>query len=69
MKRLGLYSGRIYTQEDVDNYRIRECCLVLRDVEAENEQYVTEQYIKRHVDCSGCSGCPESRLGIRSREV
>ena len=62
MKRLGFYSGRIYTQEDYNNDRIHECCHQLSDSQANDENYCDELFERYHKKCDGCHGCPESQI-------
>ena len=62
MKRLGLFTGKIYTQEDFDNDKIHECCVCLTDSEAADTEYVVDKHITYHHErCINCYGCPESQ--------
>ena len=60
MKRLGAFSGKIYTEEDFKSHNINECCRVISDEESKNEQFIKNTYTKIHENCSDCQGCPES---------
>ena len=59
MKRLGMYSGKIY-EMDYDTKRIEECCLAISDEQANNKAWIASQH-KEHIgECSNCFGCPLS---------
>ena len=65
MKRIGIFSGKIYSQEDYDNDDIHECCLVLTSEEEKyTEDQMTELHIKLMQKCDGCYGCPASRKEV-----
>lgn len=55
MKRLGLYTGRVYSMEDGDKPDNRECTVALRDDEAEDAQYVADRYSLVHTWCIQCA--------------
>jgi hypothetical protein len=61
MKRLGIFTGRIYDEEDFWADCIKECCRVLKDEEAEDISVITSVYTREHINCIGCNGCPESQ--------
>ena len=61
MKRLGAFSGRIYTEEYFKSNNINECCRCISDSESNNEQFIKDTYERIHKNCNGCIGCPESR--------
>lgn len=61
MKRLGLFTGKIYTQEDFDADTIRECCACLTDSEAADTEYVVDKHLSYREHCVNCYGCPESQ--------
>lgn len=61
MKRLGIFTGRIYNQDDFEAGCIRECCRVITDEEAESIPVVMAVYAQEHLHCVGCFGCPESQ--------
>lgn len=60
--RIGLFTHRIYTQEEYDNLDgdIGECCLVLpSSIKTEDE---ARPIVGARFDrCYNCFGCPESR--------
>lgn len=57
MKRLGLYSGRIY--DSGDDYS-EECCKVLTEEQANDEKWLDDQRLINSFKCMGCYGCPLS---------
>ena len=59
MKRIGLYSGRIYSREDFENDRIKECAIQIPSKMSKEE--IEKLHKEKHKDCRGCYGCPESR--------
>ena len=56
MKRLGMYTGRIY---DGDSIRTLECTVPLTNEEAADEVIVADKYATLHnawcIDCTYCS--------------
>lgn len=54
-KRLGLYSGRIYSESD--DYS-EECCKVLTEEQAVDEAWLEDQRLINSFKCMGCGGCP-----------
>lgn len=64
MKRLGLFTGKVYTQEDFDNHNIHECCLCITDSEAEDTEYIVNKHLSHMEECRRCYGCPESRSAL-----
>ena len=59
MKRQGLFTGKIYTEEDFVEFRIKECCTLVPDEDCTDEKNKA-RYEKIHRDCIGCiGGCPE----------
>lgn len=59
MKRLGLFTGRIY-EEGCDVNNIEECCVLVSDEQIVDKIFVEK---KRQEHCCGCHGCPSSRRG------
>ena len=60
MKRLGMYTGKIYEQDD--NIRTAECTVPLNDDNAEDKQYITDRYTLLHSSwCTNCTYCSLSR--------
>lgn len=57
MRRLGLYSGRVY--DDNEDY-YDECCLGLTDEQANDEDWLDDQRLINRYKCLGCYGCPMS---------
>lgn len=58
MKRLGKYSGRIYSEDE--KWEIEECSLIITDEQSEDEKYILEKREENLKDCRGCFGCPIS---------
>lgn len=54
MKRLGMYTGKIY-DEDYDRSKIKECCVLLSDEYAENEAYISLLKAKNALRCNACT--------------
>lgn len=61
MKRLGKYTGKIYSDEEKSE--IRECCLCISDEQAENEEFVKQRHFDDLRTCVLCGGCPEAGVG------
>lgn len=53
MKRVGIYSGKIY--EETENPQ--ECCIV---TDNPDNIVCSSIYKERHSNCENCKGCPES---------
>ena len=58
MKRLGRYSGKIYSEEEVA--KMQECGLIITDEQSEDEKYILEKREENLKDCIGWFGCPIS---------
>lgn len=60
MKCLGMYTGKVYEQDD--NTRTAECTVPLNDEEAEDEKYIIDKYTLLHSSwCTNCTYCLLSR--------
>ena len=59
MKRLGMYSGKIY-ESDYDVNQIEECCLCISDEEANNKEWIANKHSEHVGECSNCFSCPLS---------
>lgn len=57
MKRLGKYTGNIY-DENFDTSKINECCLLIKDEDAENKEYIDNKRKELKQKCLLCMGCP-----------
>ena len=68
MKRLGKFSGKIY-DESYDIDLIEECCLLISDEQAENEEFIRSQRVKNLLICAQCYGCPRSNRIAADLEV
>jgi len=53
MKRLGKYTGTIYS-EDYDFRNCPECCLVISEEEANDENFINERKAKNRLNCVMC---------------
>lgn len=60
MKRLGLFTGKIY-EDGYDAALIEECCLCLSDKQAEDAAFVEQMRTKSSEKCARCMGCPASQ--------
>lgn len=65
MIRVGIYTGHVYSQEDYDQQKIKECCVVAspslpksRSIEDAKEK----ASYKKILNCSGCHQCEASYL-------
>ena len=65
--RMGLYTHRLYSKEDVANDKVKECCIQLSRELREDDKKLRD-YIEMQPDpsepmskCYGCHGCPESQ--------
>lgn len=54
MKRLGKWTGRIYTEEDP--HSSKECCTCITDEQAKDEAFISAQRTQDLIDCIDCSG-------------
>ena len=54
--RLGKYSGKLYTEDEVKN--MQECGVCISDEQANNEKWINEQHLHDLKDCIPCCGCP-----------
>lgn len=57
-KRLGLYSGLIYSE--YDDYS-SECCKVLTEEQSVDEAWLEDQRLINSFKCMSCRGCPASQ--------
>lgn len=58
MKRLGMFTGRIY-DSNIKISEIEECCLQIPDEMVDNEEYMKKKKLENTIKCEGCKGCPE----------
>lgn len=65
MKRVGIFSGTVYSQEDYDNDRIKECCICVSpsasDQEAAIEREKEYAQTQKAMNCSRCMACQVAR--------
>lgn len=60
MYRVGIYSGRVYSQTDFDNGKIKECAIVYHSKSEARSATKTSRFRNSHQKCEGCHNCPES---------
>lgn len=58
MKRLGKYSGKIYSEEEART--MEECGLIITDEQSEDKKYLLEKRKENLEHCKICLGCPMS---------
>lgn len=57
MARLGKFTKTIY-DDDYDFAQCPECCVVISDEQAKDEEFVNSHHLKDLMDCIRCFGCP-----------
>ena len=62
MKRLGQFSGKIYSEEEAKG--MEECGIILSDSEANNEEFISKHHVKDLQRCLTCIGCPLAQKSI-----
>lgn len=60
MKRLGHFTKTIY-DENYDFSNCPECCLMITDEQANDEEFINQQHLKDLMNCITCMGCPASQ--------
>lgn len=60
MYRVGIYSGKVYSQTDFDNDKIKECAIVCHSEQEAMETTSSPKFRISHQKCEGCNQCPES---------
>ena len=68
MLRQGMYTGKIYTEGDFQEFRIKECCVLILD-ENNTEEKNKARYEKIHKKCIDCRGCFEKLKDGKKRKV
>ena len=65
--RIGLYTHKLYSLEDVENGKANECCKIIRS-EVLNDEEKLRDFIEMQPEhsepispCYMCYGCPKSR--------
>ena len=56
MKRLGMYSGRIYKENEIKD--MEECGLMISDEQANDKEWIANRHSEHIGQCSNCFGCP-----------
>lgn len=64
MPRLGHFTGTVYA-DDYDFSTCPECCLVLKDGQAEDEAFIQRTRVLQKLACEECNGCPAAKEGMR----
>lgn len=60
MKRLGKFTGQVY-DENFDTSNIKECCTLITDVEANDDDFIDRHHVSDLMDCVICLGCEEAQ--------
>jgi hypothetical protein len=60
MKRLGLFSGKIYEEDEVKG--MNECGLCITDEQEHNTEFIEKTKVENLVKCGGCFGCPMASM-------
>lgn len=63
MKRVGIFTGKVYSQEDYDVHRIHECCICVDPAYEEEEgirRAKERQMVRKLLVCAECNECEES---------
>lgn len=63
MKRLGVYTGKIYSENDYKEHKIDECAIIITDEQANDHNFIKSKYERIHNNCVNCIGCPEYLKG------
>lgn len=64
MNRIGIITGRLYSQEDYDSDRINECAYAIGPTELSEkglDEAINIAKIQRLLVCPGCRDCEESQ--------
>lgn len=68
MKRVGIFSGKVYSQEDYDNDLIKECAVCVSPSASDQDEALAEtiEYAscQRLRNCFTCFGCEAAKLTI-----
>lgn len=59
MKRLGMFSGKVYEESEVKN--MNECGVCITDEEANDDNFITNHHMKDLMHCVNCFGCPRAK--------
>lgn len=64
MKRIGMFSKRIYSQEEYDHFALPECCVVIPEC-CKTYKDILEyiDLLKLGKECKGCLSCPIAKGG------
>lgn len=60
MRRLGKFTGKVY-DENYDFSNCPECCVLITEAQANDEQFVSEHHLTDLMDCISCRGCPAAQ--------
>lgn len=64
MKRIGMFTKRIYSQEEYDHFATPECCVVIPNC-CKSDKDILEytDLLQLGKECGQCLGCPVARDG------
>ena len=68
MKRLGKFTGKIYS-DDYDFSNCPECCILISDDIASDKEKVNEKHLDSIKDCVMCFGCPSANDLMRPEHI
>lgn len=60
MKRLGMFSGKIYSEDEVND--MYECGFCITDQQASDDTFIEKTKEANLVKCGGCFGCPMAEI-------
>lgn len=64
MNRIGMFTKRIYSQEEHDHFAPPECCVVIPDCcRTDSDILEYADTIQLGKDCLKCLGCPAAKDG------
>ena len=64
MKRLGLFTGKVYN-DNCDLSIVKECCLLISDKQASDDAFIQREHAKYSKKCARCMGCPEAKKSVK----
>ena len=65
--RLGKYSGKLYTEDEVKN--MQECGVCVSDEQANNKEWINKQHLHDLKDCVTCYGCPMAQQNMQKESI
>ena len=67
MRRIGLFTHRIYSQEDYECFVIHECTIVLPE-SCRTDKEIQEMLEIPRVRCGDCYGCPNAKEALEKND-